>query len=422
MIDEYIRQLESLDPVQRRAAILAVGKAGDPRALPSLLKIYKTDPDPVLRELALRAGRHIRDLQSQVAQGHPIPPSQPVPQPVKPSPMPLSSAPFVPPPPAPLSPAPPFTELSNLAPAPLAPVRKLPSEREKALAKGRLDQAIGQKLQGQNDKALDSLAEAVRLDPDLAAETVALNLAASLTGMPGPKEARAEIVKRAESGSGRGGTGPGIKIGGAKARSGIGFDPAMIDLGLEILLYLFVGILFSIVTHAGILKLISELPLLLSSLSPEASQEALQLQQTAAAIRPSTLLLDAAMSGLLLTVSTLVSNGVIYIVGVLFGGAGELFKFIGAVFRVQIIMSILQTVFLGVAASGLFLHAPLGTLLTLAMVGLGLVALSGLGEFIWLVYTVGHAHEVGFIKGFFIVLVGGVVSGILWYLFGIFSA
>jgi hypothetical protein len=94
----------------------------------------------------------------------------------------------------------------------------------------------------------------------------------------------------------------------------------------------------------------------------------------------------------------------------------------GALFKVQIIMSIVQTVCLALAASGLFLHAPLETLLTLSIAGLGLTVLSGLGQFIWLVYAVGRGHEVGFIRGFFIVLVGGVVTGILWSLFGIFSA
>src|SRR4051794_19158378 len=65
MIDQYLAQLTSDDPVQRRQAIVALGKSGDERALRPLANLIKTDPDPVLRELALRAGKHIRGLNAQ---------------------------------------------------------------------------------------------------------------------------------------------------------------------------------------------------------------------------------------------------------------------------------------------------------------------------------------------------------------------
>ena len=213
-----------------------------------------------------------------------------------------------------------------------------------------------------------------------------------------------------------------VKTGGARARSSAGFDPAMIDLGLEILLFLVIQVLMGVVINAGAFRLIGEMPRLLGLLSTEPSEDALLLQQMASTLRPADLLGDAVMSGILLTFSTLVSNGVIYVVGILFGGAGELFKLMGSLFRVQIIMSIVQTICLALAVSGVFLHAPLEVLLTLSIAGLGLTVVSGLAQFIWLVYAVGRGHEVGFIKGAFIVLVGGVVTGILWSLFGIFSA
>src|SRR5258708_5931480 len=62
MFDQYIQQLASQDAAQRRQAIIALGNAGNPQALPALANIYRTDPDPVLRELALKAGRYIKGL------------------------------------------------------------------------------------------------------------------------------------------------------------------------------------------------------------------------------------------------------------------------------------------------------------------------------------------------------------------------
>jgi hypothetical protein len=53
-------QLKSRDPTVRRQAIVRLGKSLDERALPLLAGVYRGDPDPELRELALKAGKHIR--------------------------------------------------------------------------------------------------------------------------------------------------------------------------------------------------------------------------------------------------------------------------------------------------------------------------------------------------------------------------
>ncbi len=53
-------QLKSSDPTVRRQAIVKLGKSLDERALPLLAGVYRSDPDPELRELALKAGKHIR--------------------------------------------------------------------------------------------------------------------------------------------------------------------------------------------------------------------------------------------------------------------------------------------------------------------------------------------------------------------------
>src|SRR5258707_11294646 len=66
MFDQYLEQLASPDVSERRQAIIAFGKPADPRALAPLANIYKNDPDPSLRELALKAGRYLKGLTASV--------------------------------------------------------------------------------------------------------------------------------------------------------------------------------------------------------------------------------------------------------------------------------------------------------------------------------------------------------------------
>lgn len=75
MIEPFLAQLHSPDPLQRRQAIIALGRAKDPRALSALAEVYRTDPVPELREMALKAGRYIK----QQAQPAAPPPYEPPP-------------------------------------------------------------------------------------------------------------------------------------------------------------------------------------------------------------------------------------------------------------------------------------------------------------------------------------------------------
>jgi predicted esterase len=70
---QMVVQLGSDDPEQRKAAIVALARSADAEALPLLVKIYRNDSDPALRELALKAGRHIK-AQSKLPT---VPPSVP---------------------------------------------------------------------------------------------------------------------------------------------------------------------------------------------------------------------------------------------------------------------------------------------------------------------------------------------------------
>jgi hypothetical protein len=67
LINQYVQQLRSSDARIRREAIIALGKSNDPSALAPLAEIYRSDPDPTLRDLALKAGRFLKQQVGQVA-------------------------------------------------------------------------------------------------------------------------------------------------------------------------------------------------------------------------------------------------------------------------------------------------------------------------------------------------------------------
>src|SRR5512145_2485405 len=62
-MEKWIAQLQHADPVKRKEAIMMVGRQRCGEALPALAHIYHHDPVPELRDLALKAGRYIKQHQ-----------------------------------------------------------------------------------------------------------------------------------------------------------------------------------------------------------------------------------------------------------------------------------------------------------------------------------------------------------------------
>lgn len=60
MFDQTLAQLQSPDVKLRREAIIELGKHGNMSVLPALANVFRSDPEPSLRELARRAGLAIR--------------------------------------------------------------------------------------------------------------------------------------------------------------------------------------------------------------------------------------------------------------------------------------------------------------------------------------------------------------------------
>ncbi|MEP0762760.1 MAG: hypothetical protein HRF48_08500 [Chloroflexota bacterium] len=130
MLDTYLRQLSSDDPAQRREAIVALANSRDPAALKPLAATFKNDPDPALRELALKAGRYLRQY----------------------------------------APEEPGSEAEIAA-------------RDRDLARKLLDAATTYHLEGDKGRAVDSLGKALSLNPALQKEPFVANLVMSLTKM-----------------------------------------------------------------------------------------------------------------------------------------------------------------------------------------------------------------------------------------------
>lgn len=140
MTDEIIHQLHSLDPAERRQAIIRLANDRNPESLPLLASVYRSDPVPELRDLALKAGRYIRDLASATP---PKPGSAPVPD-------------------------------SSQA----------VSKRDAELAQNYLDAAISCYAHGDTARTIENLGKAISLNPALQKETVVANLASLSMNMP----------------------------------------------------------------------------------------------------------------------------------------------------------------------------------------------------------------------------------------------
>jgi hypothetical protein len=143
MIDQWIQQLKSPDPKQRRQAIVALANTRDPAALAPLAAIYRGDPDPTLRAMALKAGRYIRQESGKT-----------------------QAAPPPPPPPDGSAEAPPDI-----------------SKRDAELAQFYLDAATNYQTLGDRGRTIEHLGKALSLNPGRTKETFVTNLILLTTGM-----------------------------------------------------------------------------------------------------------------------------------------------------------------------------------------------------------------------------------------------
>lgn len=157
MLDDILQQLRSPDPGQRRRAIIALANSRDPAALKPLAAVYRTDPDPELRELALKAGRYIQ--QPSGDEGSPVQTSSAVA-------VPTAGA---------------VAADSGASPRSV-PLKPSVSARDAELAKNYLDSATTYHLEGDKARAVENLGKALSLNPELRKDSFTANLMMTLTG------------------------------------------------------------------------------------------------------------------------------------------------------------------------------------------------------------------------------------------------
>ncbi len=164
IIQQLLRQLDHPDPAQRIAAIKQIAQSKDPDALKPLATVYKTDSDPEVRDMALKAGRYIQKHNGTGGSDG------------------ASAA---------LLAAP---EKSKRQPeAASAPRGAAITPQQEERAKQNVSAAMDYHLRDENEKAIKQLQKAFALNPALKTDPYTISLASTITGLTG-QSAIAAIV------------------------------------------------------------------------------------------------------------------------------------------------------------------------------------------------------------------------------------
>jgi hypothetical protein len=195
MSDSILALLNSSDPAQRKRGIGAAAKSADRRYLKLLAHIYKTDPDPALRDLAKKAGVYIHKHQAAPSTPQPAPPAPPAADTddsftalrgdLLGDDAALDPAPMPPRKPAPAKPAP-------AAPVMTAGGTFIAGGVNPKQAEIHYNSAFEMHLKGANGRAALELGTAFHLNPAYADDPTAVAFAAELTGKP-PEQVAAYI-------------------------------------------------------------------------------------------------------------------------------------------------------------------------------------------------------------------------------------
>ncbi|MCE7947338.1 MAG: HEAT repeat domain-containing protein [Chloroflexi bacterium CFX4] len=383
MIEPFLNQLRSLESAQRRAAIIALGKLGDLAALKHLAHVYRTDPDPELRDLALKAGRHIQQM-NRAPEADSLEALSPVPPPAYAAPHPADAQTAVA--------WQPSWQLSRdeamhgAPPAEEEPPQYVSTARQQ-VARGNLAQAYTFRTQGNTAAALLELGRALQTDPTLVQNASARRLAADLTDLP-PKQAIAQVLDDLASGklSAEGGTR-------LKLPPVFGTRLAILTAELPLLL---LAILFFVVVYSYRLRVSMTtpdvnyiLPSLLNTLNGGVLGRAL----------------PKALGGMLMVFFYI---SAVYMVGTSAGGTGDVLRFANVMIAVQILMFVVLSMALLFIPFATF-H-DLGNNTYALELHLGGLFIGGAWAFLMQAHFAGLAHRLQLPQGISMVVVGGALA------------
>jgi hypothetical protein len=163
-IGQFVKQLHSPDAAKRKQAIVALGRSKDPAALRPLADAYRNETDEELRELALKAGRFIRQQAEVVAAA-----ATPVAPPAEPAPKPVTLDP------------------------------KLVPQKIQQAAREYADEALSLASAGNYKKAIKQLHKAIQINPAITQDSYFINIAGIVMKRP-EEEAIAALEDAAQAG------------------------------------------------------------------------------------------------------------------------------------------------------------------------------------------------------------------------------
>lgn len=453
MLEQYLEQLNSPDSAKRREAVIWIGRNGDPRALKHLAVVFKTDPDPAIRDLAGKAGRHIQNLQKQASTNSSgnvppsqsiVPPSAAVPEAEYEESEPEPDSLYIEPEPESRLPdilraytkpdsrpsgsggdenpnrmpdilaayTKPSTSSETAvqpASAPGAVPTEVPkvrgiSEAKRNQARARLNSAFNYKTNGDDNNALADLAIAVKLDPSLAENQGAQNLAVALVGGTTKDAIKLVIQKSQEAGA--------IK------KRGPAYDSEIWDMVISLVVLFGVIALFSVALFYGLIIVSGALaPMLLRGRASDMSEfSRLFIEIPLKDVIGPILRLAAMTVG-----ATFFQMVVTYGVGtMMMGGTGSFVRYL------RVMMNVISLTYIVISVGfGLMIAAAVSGSRTQfeTLGGIGALAIVGglLGGLILEAWLTSRIHEFSIFKGFGAVMVGSSLSGFIAGALGMFN-
>lgn len=400
-MDELIAQLNSPDPNARRQAIIALGRAADPRALSALGSVYRNDPLPELRELALKAGRYIQQQNRQ-------PPPQP-----QPSAPPFAAGP--PPAQAGAQAYPQAWQEASRLPTDVAYGTGLRDEvplspRDVERARAYYNRALDLYMAGDRPKAAAELSRALEINPNLVNDLPTRNLAGEVTGLPPEQAARAladpEQRDRFLYPPEAGGAGRKRKRGAALAAAATWGDVA-VDLGLLFLVVVIGTLVYQLFVFPRMLDAL----FVYTASSPGSYQAVEDILQVAAS--PVAAFGIALAVGVFNIVYVLLGYGLINWVATMFGGRGALLDFYHALVPVVAVLSLAYYVIYALSFLLLDVTSPWQGLVALLSLGLGI------GGVYWTVRQIGRVHDLDAGTGCATLFLGGLLMVVVLCLCGL---
>ena len=148
MDPRILEALKSRDPEERKKGVRALGQMLTGEALRYLATIYKKDPDPGVRELAVKAGRHVKKMRAAGEwMGHEDDKD--------------------------------IRFGTNEVPAVVSGVSAVNKEQ----AKGLMDKALDESVKGNYEKGEQYARQAFQLNPDLQFDSYYIGIASEVMGM-----------------------------------------------------------------------------------------------------------------------------------------------------------------------------------------------------------------------------------------------